>query len=107
MKILLVVEVLHDVQVGLQGLDLRGEVFGDLLHRLVAREEVEYLVDVSLKISTLPNSSISLVLNVGQSMMLLKGPRLARGMVWRVRATLKTSSARVKLKCIYNFNYLH
>ena len=31
MKILLVVEVLHDVQVGLQGLDLRGEVFGDLL----------------------------------------------------------------------------
>jgi hypothetical protein len=30
-KILLVVEVLHDVQVSLQGLDFRGEVFGDLL----------------------------------------------------------------------------
>ena len=30
-KILLVVEVLHDVQVSLQGLDLRGKVFGDLL----------------------------------------------------------------------------
>ena len=30
-------------------------------------------------------------------MMLLKGPRLARGMAWRVRATLTTSSAWVKL----------
>ena len=30
-KILLVVEVLHDVQVGLQGLDLGGEVLGDFL----------------------------------------------------------------------------
>ena len=30
-KILLVVKVLHDFQVSLQGLDLGGEVFGDLL----------------------------------------------------------------------------
>ena len=79
-KILLVVEVLHDVQVSLQGLDLGGEVLGDFLDGLVAREEVEYLVDVSPKMSILPNSSINLVLNVGQSMMLLKGPCLARGM---------------------------
>ena len=40
MEVLLVVEVLHDIQVGLKSLDLGGEVF-------VRREEVECLVDVS------------------------------------------------------------
>ena len=47
MKIFLVVKVLHNLQVGLQGLDFGGEIFSDLLDRLVTREEVECLIDVS------------------------------------------------------------
>ena len=79
-KIFLVVKVLHNLQVGLQGLDFGGEIFSDLLDRLVTREEVECLIDVSPENIYVPNSSISLTLKVGQSMMLLKGPCLARGM---------------------------
>ena len=38
---------LHNLQVGLKGLDFGGEIFSDLLDRLVSREEVECLIDVS------------------------------------------------------------
>ena len=47
MKVFLVVEILHDIQVGLQGFNLMGEVFGDLLDRFVVGDEVEYLIDIS------------------------------------------------------------
>ena len=40
-------KILHNLQVGLQGLDFGGEIFSDLLDRLVTREEVECLIDVS------------------------------------------------------------
>ena len=46
MKIFLVMKILHNLQVGLQGLDFGGEVFSDLLDRFVTREEVECLIDV-------------------------------------------------------------
>ena len=95
MKVFLVMEILHDFQVGLQSFNLMGEVFGDLLDRLVAGKEVEHLIDVSSKV--VPNSSISLVLKVVQSVMLLKSPCLVRGMAWRVRATLTTSPDWVNL----------
>ena len=71
-----------------------GEVFSDLLDRLEAGKEVAHLIDVSSKDIY---ASISLVLKVFQSVMLLKGPRLERGMAWRVRATLTTSPAWVSL----------
>ena len=47
MKVFLVMEILHDFQVGLQSFNLMGEVFGDLLNRFVAGEEVEHFIDVS------------------------------------------------------------
>ena len=47
MKVFLVVEILHDFQGGLQGFNLMGEVFGDLLDRFVVGDEVEYLIDIS------------------------------------------------------------
>ena len=87
MKVFRVMEILHDFQVGLQSFNLMGEVLGDLLDRFVAGKEVEHLIDVS---SEYINTS-------EQSVMLLKGPRLARGMAWRVKATLTTSPAWVKL----------
>ena len=45
-KIFLVMKILHNLQVGLQGLDFGGEVFCDLLDRFITREEVECLIDV-------------------------------------------------------------
>ena len=47
MKIFLVMEILHDFQVGLQNFNLVGEVFSDLLNRFVAGKEIENLIDVS------------------------------------------------------------
>ena len=47
MKVFLVMEILHDFQVGLQSFNLVGEVFCDLLDRFVAGKEVEHLIDVS------------------------------------------------------------
>ncbi len=47
MKVFLVMEILHDFQVGLQSFNLMGEVLGDLLDRFVAGKEVEHLIDVS------------------------------------------------------------
>ena len=47
MKVFLVVAILHDIPVGLQGFNLMGEVFGDLLDRFVVGDEVEYLIDIS------------------------------------------------------------
>ena len=47
MKVFLVMEILHDFQVGLQSFNLVGEVFRDLLDQFVAGKEVEHLIDVS------------------------------------------------------------
>ena len=47
MNVFLVMEILHDFQVGLQSFNLMGEVFGNLLDRLVAGKEVKHLIDVS------------------------------------------------------------
>ena len=47
MKVFLVMEILHDFQVGLQSFNLMGEVFGNLLDRLVMGKEVEHLIDIS------------------------------------------------------------
>ena len=47
MKVFLVMEILHDFQVGLQSFNLVGDLFGNLLDRFVAGKEVEQLIDVS------------------------------------------------------------
>ena len=47
MKVFLVMEILHDLQVGLQSFNLMGEVLGNLLDQLVMGKEVEHLIDIS------------------------------------------------------------
>ena len=47
MKVFLVMEILHDFQVGLQSFNLVGDLFGNLLDRFVSGKEVEHLIDVS------------------------------------------------------------
>ena len=46
-KVFLVMEILHDFQVGLKSFNLVGEVFGDLLNRFIVGKEIEHLIDVS------------------------------------------------------------
>ena len=41
-EVFFVVELLHDVQVGLESLDLGGEVFSHFLDRFISREEVGF-----------------------------------------------------------------
>ena len=74
-----VMKLLDDFQVGLPGFNLRGQVFRDFLDGFIPGEEVKYLIDVSPKMSMLPNSSIKLILKSFQLEMLLKGPLLMKG----------------------------
>ena len=41
-EVFFVVELLNDVQVGLESLDLEGEVFSHFLDRFISREEVGF-----------------------------------------------------------------
>ena len=81
MEILYVMELLDDDKVKLQLLNFGGQVFSYLLNRFIIGQEVENLIDLSSKdVEMLPYSSINLVLNSSQSVMLLRGPFLSMGM---------------------------
>ena len=92
-EVFFVVELMHDVQVGLESLDLGGEVFSHFLDGIILREEVKRLP----KMSMLPNSSMNLTLKMSQSVMLLKGLCLASKMACMVSATFTTFSALVRV----------
>ena len=96
-KIFLVVKGLHNLQVGLKGLDFGGEIFSDLLDRLVSREEVECLIDVSPENIYTPEFFYQFDLEGGPVNDVVEWSSLARGMAFRVRATLTLSSAWVRL----------
>ena len=49
MEVFHIMKLLDDFQVGLQGFNLRGQVFSDFLDGFIPGEEVKYLVDVSAK----------------------------------------------------------
>ena len=61
------------------------------------RKEVKNLIDVEPKILMLPNSSISLALKLGQSLMLVKDPLLFNGMAWSISTTLAKLSHLVRV----------
>ena len=48
-EVLNVVKLLDDFQIGLKGLDLGSQIFGNFLDRFVAGEEVKNLIDVMAK----------------------------------------------------------
>ena len=80
MEVFYVMKLLDDFQVGLQGFNLGGQVFSNLLDGFIPGKEVKYLVDISAKDINAPNSSIKLALKSFQLEMLLKGPLLMGGM---------------------------
>ena len=97
MLVFLVVKVLHDLQVGLQGLDFGGEIFGDFLDGLITREEIECLIDVSPENIDASKLFYQFHLEGGPVNDVVERSSLARGMAFRVRATLTLSSAWVRL----------